>query len=563
MNKPITANSSASFICRKYSRIFFPRPENRQVASPAFLSLTSPPSQTVSESTKCLSSSRVISGPSTVLLCGCQVANAQMLLCFFFLLNHPRPKRDLLLCVARHTAVTLTRNAPLSKAPSPGISVSRVEPSGVFVSRFCLSSSRSLGRCLLLGQRSRMNFFSHHIRSLFHQDHGNPNTDFSRHFYNCHPGSLTAWMSVANQTEKLPQLSVLTDRRPGSLDHFTSQPFISRMGDRTPIGSRSGGVLGRDQTQKSAQLADVSKLSPIANASQKLTGHNPADSRHAHHILYTLGQFRIVLAEAADLSGRLKDLLLVKLQAVEPLIKLKAHGRRTGKLSQFILHHERPLATGRSWGKLHPFHEQQRFDALLHPHHLAYKGVAQLGEVTKLPIKRARNMDPFELSSTQILGQSDTVEPIGLHSLSWRFGNHRWRGDQAPKVLRYQPIIQPVACRSSLIGKSHLLIGKVLTHVIHKMLHVVRHAQRFKQSLMIRKGHRDASLVHIESGKHIIVTRDECLVPHRSASFGSTAKILTTVPVTEHSALTTTSLIQVSGQANSQVTWATKVDGNS
>src|SRR5439155_4959966 len=132
-------------------------------------------------------------------------------------LNHPRPKRDLLLCVARHMAVTLTRNAPLSKAPSPGISVSRVEPSGV-VSRFCLSSSRSLGRCLLLGQRSRMNFFSHHIRSLFHQDHGNPDTEFSRHRHNGHPGSLTAWMSVANQTEKLPQLSVLTDRRPGSLD---------------------------------------------------------------------------------------------------------------------------------------------------------------------------------------------------------------------------------------------------------------------------------------------------------------------------------------------------------
>src|SRR5205823_9096037 len=109
--------------------------------------------------------------PFDRLLCGCQVANAQMLL--FFLspikLNRPRPKRDLLLCVARHTAVILTRNAPLSKAPSPGISVSRVEPSEVFVSRFCLSSSRSLGRCLLSGQRSRMNFFSHHIRSLLHQ----------------------------------------------------------------------------------------------------------------------------------------------------------------------------------------------------------------------------------------------------------------------------------------------------------------------------------------------------------------------------------------------------------
>src|SRR5438309_3194601 len=72
--------------------------------------------------------------------------------------------------------------------------------------------------------------------------------------------------------------------------------------------------------------------------------------------------------------------------------------------------------------------------------------------------------------------------------------------------------------------------------------------QGLLKSLMIRKGHRDAALVHIESGKHIVVTRDECLVPHRSASFGSTAKNLTIVPVTEHSALITTSLIQVSGR---------------
>src|SRR6266487_3577899 len=126
-------------------------------------------------------------------------------------LNHPRPKRDLLLCVARHTAVTLTRNAPLSKAPSPGISVSRVEPSGVFISRFCPSSSRSLGRCLLLGQRSRMNFFSHYVRSLFHQDHGNPDTEFSRHRHNGHPRALGARMSVANRAKKLPKLLVLSN----------------------------------------------------------------------------------------------------------------------------------------------------------------------------------------------------------------------------------------------------------------------------------------------------------------------------------------------------------------
>src|SRR5262245_35796287 len=115
-----------------------------------------------------------------------------------------RPKRDLLLCVARPEAVTLTRNAPLSKAQGPGLSVSSTEPSGVFLSRFCLSSSRSLGRCLLLGQRSRMNLFSHLIRSLLHQDHRQTHTEFARHCNDGDPGSHLARMALANRAEKFP-----------------------------------------------------------------------------------------------------------------------------------------------------------------------------------------------------------------------------------------------------------------------------------------------------------------------------------------------------------------------
>src|SRR5215510_3930372 len=69
----------------------------------------------------------VLTGASTALLCGCQ---AHYIRDIFFSYDSftSRPKRDLLLCVARHRAVTLTRNAPLSKAQSPGISVSRIEP---------------------------------------------------------------------------------------------------------------------------------------------------------------------------------------------------------------------------------------------------------------------------------------------------------------------------------------------------------------------------------------------------------------------------------------------------
>ena len=196
-----------------------------------------------------------------------------------------RPKRDLLLCVARHTAVTLTRNAPLFRAQSPGISVSRVEPSGVFFSRFSQSSSRSLGRCLLLGQRSRMNLFSHLIRSLFHQDHRNPHTQLTRDRHNGDSGSNLARVFAANRAEKLPELTVLADRRPGPLDEFASQPFISSTGDRSPINSLPGGVLGGHQAQKPSQLTDVVKLSPIADAGQELAGGNPADAGKRHQIL--------------------------------------------------------------------------------------------------------------------------------------------------------------------------------------------------------------------------------------------------------------------------------------
>ena len=43
-----------------------------------------------------------------------------------------RPKRDLLLFVARHYAVTLTCNAPRFEASGPGLSVSSIEPSEDF-----------------------------------------------------------------------------------------------------------------------------------------------------------------------------------------------------------------------------------------------------------------------------------------------------------------------------------------------------------------------------------------------------------------------------------------------
>src|SRR4030095_9579342 len=315
-----------------------------------------------------------------------------------------------------------------------------------------------------------MNLFSHLIRSLFHQDHRNPHTQLTRYRYNGHPGSDLARVFAANRAEKLPQLTVLADRRPGSLDEFASQPFISSTGDRPPINSLPGGALGGHQAQKPSQLTDVLKLSPIADAGQELASGNPADAGNRHQILDTLRQLGLIDAETTDLGDRLKNLLLVKLQTVKQLIQLKAHRPRAGKLSEFILHQKRPLTADRSGRKLDPFKEQQRFNPLLHPRQLAYQHIAQLREMAKLTVSGRGNMDALQLSPPQTLRQGFTVEPVGLHPLSWRSGNHRRRGNQTGISLGRQPIIQPIPRRSSLIDKGNLLIREVLAEIMHQRL---------------------------------------------------------------------------------------------
>src|SRR5258705_3092779 len=427
------------------------------------------------------------------------------------------PKRDSLLYVARHGAVTLTCDAP-SKALRPGISVSRVEPSGDLFSWYSPSSSRSLGHSLLLGQRSRLNFSPHFLRFLFHHPHGGPHAQFMGHRHDGHPRTEMTRMFFRHGAKELQQLAILADRRPRGLNEFAAQSWISTVSNRAASGSLSGGALGGHQPQKGRHLTNVFDLAPVPDTGHHLAGHDPADPGKRFEIVYTLRQFRVVLTKAANLTGGLKDLFLSKLQVVQQLIELKAHHRRAGKLSQLGFDQKRPLAAGGSRGKLQPFHQQQRFDALLHRHHLADQSVAQLSQVTQLPVQGRGNMDALELSGAQILCQSRAVEPIGLHSSSWRFGDHRWRGNPARVPLSDQPVIQSIARRSRLIGKGYFLIAIVLANMVYKILNIVRHAHRLHRSLMIGKGHRDTFLVHIESAKHVVIPSDESFDFHLSAS---------------------------------------------
>src|SRR5262249_18119847 len=128
------------------------------------------------------------------------------------------PKRDSLLCVARHKAVTRTWDAPLFKALRPGFFVSGVEPSGVCFSWYCQPSSRSLGHSLLLGQRSRLNFLSDLVRFFFHQHHRRPHTEFVSHRHNSDPRTEMSWMFFGHAAKEFSQFAVLADRRPRSLD---------------------------------------------------------------------------------------------------------------------------------------------------------------------------------------------------------------------------------------------------------------------------------------------------------------------------------------------------------
>src|SRR6266480_6329280 len=207
------------------------------------------------------------------------------------------PKRDSLLYVARQQAVALTCDAPF-QALRPGISVSRVEPSGGLFSWYCPSSSRSLGHSLLLGQRSRWNFFSHLVRSLFHQHHRGPHTQFMGHRHNGNPRTEMTRMFFRHGAKKFPQLAILADRRPRGLNEFAAQSWISAVSNRAASGSLPGGALGGHQPQKGRHLTNVFDLAPVPDTGHHLAGHDPADPGKRFEIVYTLRQFRVVVTKA-------------------------------------------------------------------------------------------------------------------------------------------------------------------------------------------------------------------------------------------------------------------------
>src|SRR5262245_64833053 len=57
-------------------------------------------------------------------------------------------------------------------------------------------------------------------------------------------------MAAANGAKKFSKFPVLADRRPGGLDEFASQPAVSTMGDRSPMGFLSRRALAGEPVPK-------------------------------------------------------------------------------------------------------------------------------------------------------------------------------------------------------------------------------------------------------------------------------------------------------------------------
>ena len=123
-------------------------------------------------------------------------------------------------------------------------------------------------------------------------------------------------MGPAHRAVKCPQLAVLPDGRPRSLDEFPSQPALARAGDRASIGVRAGGALAGHHAQKPGQLADVAQFPPIPDPGNQLTGHDPSNPWNRPQQRDAPGQLWVTLTVAADLAGRFQDLLFTKSHTV-------------------------------------------------------------------------------------------------------------------------------------------------------------------------------------------------------------------------------------------------------
>jgi len=125
----------------------------------------------------------------------------------------------------------------------------------------------------------------------------------------------------------------------------------------------------------------------------------------------------------------------------------------------------------------------------------------------------------FSCPPRKLSDKALTVEPIGLHPLSWSSGIIDGAADQARIPLSRKPIIQPVPRGSSLIDKGHLLIRKVLRTWFSRSSTLYGMLKDRMNPWCPLKVCRDALLSTSSPANTIILPGDKRLVSHLSASF--------------------------------------------
>jgi len=142
---------------------------------------------------------------------------------FFYNLFTSRPKRDLLLCVARHRPSHYSECAPL-KGTKPGISVSQGRTVRSFSLPVLLASSRSLGDVSSWVKGANEPFFSPH-KVFVSSDHRNPHAESARTLQRWRPWTPPVCADdLGKPSGKFPKLASFSNRRPRGVNELAKPP---------------------------------------------------------------------------------------------------------------------------------------------------------------------------------------------------------------------------------------------------------------------------------------------------------------------------------------------------
>src|SRR5712691_5800972 len=156
---------------------------------------------------------------------------------------------------------------------------------------------------LLCGQRSCEIFWPQNVRPLFLQDGVNARRQLPSHRDNGFARRYFLGVTMIDAQIEGAQFRILSDRGPGALNQLVAQPAVARAGNPAAICFLAGGVLARDNSEESSNLAHVANLPPVAQPGHQMGRHDHPDAGKTGEQTDRLPQFRIVCSPVFPASG--------------------------------------------------------------------------------------------------------------------------------------------------------------------------------------------------------------------------------------------------------------------